>query len=141
MPTAKPVFVSPGWSWRVRQTEVGDLGSQAGDGTGLARSGQCARRGTLVVGLHQDVGGLEIAMDHSLTMGGVNGQGECADQPRRVIRRPRCAVEPLGQCAAANPLHRDIGAIAQLADFVDLDDVDVLDPGRQLGLALEAKLL
>jgi hypothetical protein len=59
------------------------------------------------------------------------------DQAGGRVRRPRVAAEPVGQAATSDPLHREEGASVVEPDLVDLDDVGVLHPRGQLGLAAE----
>ncbi len=122
------------------EAEVGDLGGNSGEGAG--RPGRLFARGFgLIAGLHEDIRGLEIAVDDSLAVCGVDGQGERSNQVRHLIRGPGGAVEPVGERAAVDPLHREIGTALQMADLVHLDDIDVLDAGGQLGFAEEADSL
>src|SRR5262245_50487081 len=55
-----------------------------------------------------------------------------------LARRQRRALEPARQAAAAAELQREVGQAVVLADFVDLDDVGVLQPRDRRRLAAKA---
>ncbi len=77
-------------------------------------------------------------MDDPLLVGGVDGPGERARQPGRVGERLWPAAQPGGEVAALDQFHGEEGQVALEADLEDLDDVGVLQPGDDAGLADEA---
>ena len=99
------------------EAEVGDLGS--------------------AVGGEHDVGRLEVAMNDAAFMGGVHGACERFDQLGGVPGRKGSVGELLGQAAARDEFHREKRPAVDLADFEDLHDIGVLQPGR--GFRLGAK--
>ena len=58
----------------------------------------------------------------------VHGLGDLLHQADGLARRPRRAVERLGQTAPLDVFHREERPAAALANLVDLDDVRVLQP-------------
>ena len=77
-------------------------------------------------------------MDDALLMGGVDGVGEDLDQPGRLARRQRGAVQMPSQTAAAAKFQREERLALVLADLEDLHDVRMLQAGDGLGLTAEA---
>ena len=74
----------------------------------------------------QDIGRLQVAMQHALLMGRGHGQGQRPGPLSRQGRRLRLAAEPISQVAAGAELQRKVGLALVLADFVNLHDVGVL---------------
>ncbi len=126
---------------RPGQAEVGDLGHKPAERVGPVAARPHPARVGLLGRLHQDIRRLEVAVDHPLPVRRVDRPGERADQERRRTGRPRRAVEPVGQRAALDPLHRQVRPVPHLTDLIDLDDVGVPDPGGELRLALEPQPL
>jgi hypothetical protein len=100
------------------QAEVGDLGD--------------------TVGVQQDVGRLQVAVDDPLLVRRVDGAGQGLHQPGGVPGRQRRALEALRQAAAVHILQGEVRAAPGLADLEDLDNVGVLQPGHRLRLPPEA---
>ena len=137
VPTTKPVRVRPDWSRRLREAEVSDFGDQPGRRVGVVERRALCPRGGRICRLHEDIRGLQIAVDDSVAVGGVDGQGERCDQLGRLNRRPGRAIDELSERASFHPFHRDKGPVIHMTDLVHVDDVDVFDPGGELGLAEE----
>ncbi len=103
---------------RLGQPEVGDLGR--------------------AVDLHQDIAGLQVAMDDAQLVRLADAAGQHADHRRGPVRRPGGAVEPGLQAAPFDVLHLVVHAAVAIADVIDLRDVGVMEPGDGLGLRLES---
>ena len=102
------------------EAEVGDLGRAFPEGR---VGGPC----------QQDVGGLQVAVDDALPVGGVHAPRQVRDQPGRLARRQRVGpAQALGQAAARDEFQREERPAVGLADFVDLDDVGVVEAGDDL---------
>jgi hypothetical protein len=92
-------------------------------------------------GEEEDVGGFEVAVDNAPLVGVVDGPGQGLQQPGRRAGRPGRALQPVGQAAALDILQGQKGPALVLADFVDLHDVGVAQPGHRLGLGLKPRPL
>ena len=99
------------------QAEVGNLG--------LAGQG------------HEDVGGLEVAMDDPESVGLGGGAGQVLQEPRGGPGGPGGPVEPGAEAPPLDVLELDVGPPVPVADGVDLNDVRVPEPGDRLGLGGE----
>ncbi len=91
-------------------------------------------------GVEEDVGGLEIAMEHAALMGVMDGAGERGQEHRRLARREgRLPVgQPLRQGGALHQLHRQEVPAVVLSDFVDGHDVGMVEAGGGAGFGLKA---
>jgi hypothetical protein len=76
-----------------------------------------------------------------LAVGHVDGPGQRLDQRGRLARGPGGAVEPVRQAAALDPFHGQERPALVVTDLVDLHDVGVPHPRRQLRLQPEPQLL
>ena len=76
-------------------------------------------------------------MDHSELMDGLDPSGNRLDQPRRLARIPRRAVELGGEAAPADEFHLEKRPPLVVADRVNADDIGMLEPGDGLGLDFE----
>ena len=91
------------------------------------------------VGRHEDVAGLDVAVDEAGAVGGVEGGGDArADVDRQLRAEPGLHVEQLAQALAVDELHDDGLAAAFGEHVVDGDDVGMGEPGDGDGLAAEA---
>ncbi len=88
-------------------------------------------------GGHQDVGRLQVAVNDSALVGGVNGPCQGLDQMCGVTRLQCNARESLRQALTVDILQGKEGTSVLLAHFVDLDDVGVLHPRQQFPLSPE----
>ncbi len=105
------------------QAEVGDLG--------LCRASS-----------KRTLAGLQVAVDDPQVVGRLDGVGERRHQLGRGLRvEPAGPLEPVGEAAAGEVLHRQERPAVGVAVLVDLDDVRVLDGGDGLGLGQEADQL
>ena len=77
-------------------------------------------------------------MDDTAQVRGVHGPRECFDQFGGRSRRLGFAAQHPVQAAAVNVLQRQKGTVVVFADFVDLDDVGMLQTGDGLRLDQEA---
>ena len=90
---------------------------------------------------HEDVGRLDVAMDHALRMGKGQRVGDPAHDQRRLRRRgaPAFAAQ-LAQVAALQQLHRDVGAVVADAGVEHGDDVRVAQPAGGARLVDEERV-
>ena len=73
---------------------------------------------------HEDVGRLDVAVDHALGVGEGERVGDATDDERRLRRRRAPAfLAQLAQVAALQEFHRDVGALVADAGIEDGDDV------------------
>ena len=86
----------------------------------------------------QDVGRLEVAVDHAIGVGDMDGPRQGLDELGRRPYRLGRALEVLGQAAAGHELEDEVRPARGLADVVDLDDVGVLQAGERRGLGAKA---
>ena len=89
----------------------------------------------------QHVGRLQVAVDDVVLVGVLDGAGQGVHQLGGRGRGPGGAVEPQGEAAPLDILQDQIRMPVALTDFVDLDDVRVLQPGDGLRLGAEAGTL
>ena len=89
-------------------------------------------------GTHHDVGRLQIAMDHSGLVGGMDSPGQGRQQLRGHLRRLRTTLQELVQAASGQVFQGEIGSAFPFAHFVNLHDVRMLQAGRRLRLRPEA---
>ena len=68
----------------------------------------------------------------------VDGVGQRRHQGSRLASRLRNPLDLLGQVAALDQLHREVGPAVHVADVIDLHDVGVAQAGDRLRLAQEA---
>jgi hypothetical protein len=92
----------------------------------------------LALGVDQDVGRLEVAVQHAAAVREVDRLGDDADVAHRLQRRQRVFAHQFGQAAALDVIHREVVLPLLLADLVDGDDVGVLEAGGGPGFLLEA---
>ncbi len=126
---------------RARQAEVGDLRYEPGEAPAIVGRRCVAILIDFMARLHQDVQGFQVAVNDPLPVRGFDCSSERFDQLRRLMRRPRPAVKPVGERATVDPFHREIRPVAGLADLVDLDNVGVHDASGELRLALKPQTL
>nr|ART38290.1 F383 [uncultured bacterium] len=86
----------------------------------------------------EQVGGLEVAMHDAALVGGADGAGGLAHEQDGAVERQRPGLDPVLEVVAAQLLHQQVGAVAVIADVVDLHDAGVVDAGRRPGLVEEA---
>ena len=120
------------------QAEVGDLGDEGREARGEGREvpGLAPRPFPLVP--QEDVGRLEIAVNHAVGMSGMDGPRQGLDQLCRRTHRLGRALEVLGQAAAGHELEDKVRPARGLADIVDLDDVGMLQASDRRGLGAKA---
>ena len=145
MPSKSPVTV---WTAKVRrlpvaagalgQAEIGDLGNEGREARGEGREipGLAPRLFPLVP--QQDVGRLEIAVNHAIGMSGMDGPRQGVDELCRRTYRLGRALEVLGQAAAGHELEDKVRPARGLADIVNLDDVGMLQASERRGLCAKA---
>ena len=102
----------------LRQAEVEDLG--------LAGAG------------HEDVGGLDVAVDDPLGVGRVEPVDDLDGQVQQPLHPHRAALDEVLERLALEQLHDDERLALVLPDLVNRADVGVVERGRRAGLAKEA---
>ncbi len=93
----------------------------------------------VVVGLDQDVGGLEVAVDDPLLVRVLHGRADLAEQGEPGGEVEAVAVAILGDRDPFHQLHHEEGAaVGRRAGVEDAGDVGVFHQGQGLALRLEA---
>ena len=80
-------------------------------------------------------------MDDSVLVGKVHGTGDGFEKPGRDRCRLRLAVEQFGQAPPLDKLQRQERAAFVFADFVNLNDIGMLEAGDGLGFGAESGTL
>ncbi len=80
-------------------------------------------------------------MDYAALVGVLHRAGECFAEACRVCGRKRPLADLLRQVAAADEFHREKRPALGLANFVNLHDIGVLQPGDRFRLHAKAGLL
>src|SRR6185295_1497102 len=93
------------------------------------------RDARLIAGVHQDVGGLEIAVQDALPMRVVDGFRNELDVTRRFRGRQRAVPHESGEVLSLDVIHREIMLTLMDAYVVNGDDVRVLEKGGSRNLA------
>jgi hypothetical protein len=88
--------------------------------------------------LQQDVRRLEVAVDNAVHVGVIDGAGQRFHQAGRVPGRQRCTGQAFRQRFARDIFQREVWLAVGVADFMNLDDVWMLQPGRGFGFGAEA---
>src|SRR5207253_341206 len=90
------------------------------------------------VGSQQYIPWLQIAVHDVAQVGRVYGAGQRLDQAGRLRRTLRRAVELASQAASFHQLQGKVGPSVLLADFVDVDDIGVLEASDGFCFGAEA---
>ena len=90
------------------------------------------------VDVDQDVGRLEIAMQHAPAMGKRHRAANRGQQRGRLARRHRSLGQPLGQRRAGDILHGEEGLARLLADFVNRHDARMVELSGRFGFGPKA---
>ena len=87
---------------------------------------------------HEGIGRLDVAVDETVLVGGIQRGGELRHQRERALgrERPLGREQPL-EVDAVDVAHRDEELAAGLARLVDRDDAGVVDRGRRARLPQE----
>ena len=102
------------------------------------RDAEVGDQGAAVAG-EQQVLGLDVPMDHAVSVGVLERPGRLGGDPeRRVHRELPLAPQPVAERLALDVRHGEPELAGGLARVVDREDVRVLQPGGELDLALEA---
>ena len=134
MPTAVPGLV------RSRQAGIGQGLRIAAGGAGGARDfrqTEIENLGVAAIG-DENVGGLDVAVDDSLAVRGIERIGYFDRQGEQAFELHRLAVNQMFQGLAAETLHHDEQMSVVLADFVDGADVGMIQRRRGARLAAKA---
>ena len=100
--------------------------------------GHPGMQGLVIPLLDEDIGGLHVAVNKPLAVGGVQRLGHLA--PNLGFLLEVQSGGPLRQRPAVNALHGDKGLSVQLAGFVDAAHAGMLQPGLGPGLAQQPVL-
>ena len=93
----------------------------------------------LAVRRHQNVVGLDVAMDQLFLVGPVQSLSDLGDQPDRIpLGHLAFALDLAAQRFAVDKLHHQVGGRARITVFEGLDDVGVVELLGRLVLLLEA---
>src|SRR5579863_2647014 len=84
---------------------------------------------------HEDVCGLDIAVNDAFGVGGVEGVRDFDSQVEEQVQLHGTASDEVLQSLAFEALHGDEGASVFFADVVDGADVGMVESGGGLGLA------
>ena len=85
----------------------------------------------------ENVGGLDVEVDESLGVGGVEGIGDLGCQNEQGVEFDGLAGDAVLQGRAIEVLHGDEGAAVVLSDVVNGADVGMIERGGGLGFALK----
>jgi hypothetical protein len=133
VPSSAPVRVSGEASRRPSSSLVRSSSLGVGGGAGEAEVGDAGPGAA-----HEDVGGLEVAVDEADLMRGGEAVAGLAEHVDDLGPGPRADTQPVAEGAALDVLHGDEDLVAVDAGLVHADDVRVLQAGHGLGLALQA---
>jgi hypothetical protein len=86
----------------------------------------------------EDIGRLDVAVDDSFGMGGIEGVGDFDGECENQFGFQRTIADPVLECKAVQKLHGDEGLAILFADVVDGANVGVIQRGRSLSFALKA---
>ena len=88
-----------------------------------------ARVDRLIAGTgHQDIRGLQVAMDDPEIVRGLDHPGERGRDPGRFRWRDGLAAKSVGEAAAFDQLQAQVGDALVFADVVDRDDLGMAEP-------------
>jgi hypothetical protein len=93
----------------------------------------------LVEAVDEHVGGLQVAVQRPLLMGVLDGIGQGAHVVGGAHGRERALADQGRQALPFDEIHREKALALVLADFVDGDDVWVLQSRRRFGFGAEAR--
>jgi len=91
------------------------------------------------IGRQQDVGRLQIAVQHAVLVHFVDGPGERFDEARRIPVRENLLADLPQEVAALKTLERQEKPSVELADFIDLHDVRMLQARERLGFGSKSQ--
>ncbi len=98
------------------------------------------RQFDLAIARDKDVFRLDVPVDDTLPVGGLEGIAYLAGEFERLVRsQARCSQQP-AQIGAIHIFHHEIEiSIAGPAEIIHRDDARMLNPGQQPRLALESE--
>ena len=88
--------------------------------------------------VEQDVGRLQVAVDHAALVGVFDRLGDLRHQLGRLAGRQRAVGQPLREALPFDETHGEIMLPLVLADLVDRHDPGMIEIGGRLGLGVEA---
>ena len=88
--------------------------------------------------VQQDIGWLDIAMNHTGTMGGMQRHADLPHDLHHKLDRQWPLLQQTEQAAAAQQAHHQESHTGLAPVIVERDDVGVLEPGNQLRFSAEA---
>jgi hypothetical protein len=83
----------------------------------------------MAVAVDEAIGGLDVAVNDTLGVGGGEGVGNLAGEDEKHVDFDRLSGDAALEGQAFEELHGDEGVIAVLADFVDGADVGMVERG------------
>ena len=86
---------------------------------------------------HHDVAGFEVAMHDTGGVGRSDGVGNLYRDGQQLAQR-HAALDTFGACSPFDPFHGDEIDVRLVPDFVDRDDVGVVERARRLRFANQA---
>jgi hypothetical protein len=120
--------------------ESGEVGRGGGPRRRVHRLGEAEIEDLdLALGRELDVPGLEVPVDDSLLVSGLERLGDLAGDGEDLFEREGAALQPLGEILSLDELHDEGADTARLLEAVDRGDVGVLQLGEELRFALEAR--
>ena len=114
--------------FRLRRLAVG------GNALGQAEVGDVR----LALGVQQNVARFQIPMQDAAQVGVVDRTGHQRQQLNRLARLVEVVADMLFQTAPLDQFHAEIVAALAFANFVDGDDVRMIEPGSRLGFDAKA---
>src|SRR5579862_9879552 len=84
---------------------------------------------------HEDIGGLDVPVDDTRSMGGVEGIGDLDSKRQYLLDLQRLATDSVFERHAFQILHRYKRLTILLPDFVDSADVRMVQCGRSTSFA------
>ncbi len=132
-------MVDPAWVSSLLGDGGGGLGVLVSAGPGGLDLGQAEVQDLgLAPGGHEDVGGLEVAVDDALGVGRLEGVGDLGPELQQRLEVEGPGSDPLRQGLALEQLHGDEVLTLVGVDGVDGADVGVVEGGGGPGLPLKA---
>jgi len=89
----------------------------------------------------ENVGRLQIAVQHAVLMSMIDGAGDAGHEPCRIAGRQRAVIQSPRESLPRHELHGKIRLPGDVADFVDLDDIRVDQPSGGFGLGSKSSTI
>ncbi len=92
----------------------------------------------IAVPVEQDVGRLQVTVDHAAPVGILDGVGNAPSQPGGLSGRQRSVGQALGEAMSVDKTHRKVMLPLVLSHLENRDDPRMVKVGGSLGLGVEA---